>query len=257
MNPSLLSLALLLFQRTHADLLEKEDVFNDHNPPAPFDQRDLQNANACNQILRELPDGCTCASSSAAGTFLATCSRFCQRCMSPQQICVTYSLKFEYRRNNANLQYIPRSIEYQASYTGRDSAKVGFSYKTNYDTSFNAQTCTSSIDGKNCICEVDQSASCVGELRHNCARAGVTSGVFEACRRGSPSQLALNSPFLAFTRAELRIETCGLDIIPDPRTVIPPKKSLPDRNKDLLKLSIPADGLRGSLTRKMRVRGSR
>ncbi len=242
-------LAFLLLQRTHADLLE--NAFDDHNPSAAFfDQRDLQNANACNQILRELPDGCTCVPSSVRGTFRATCNRFCQRCLSTQQVCVTYSLKFEYRRNDANLQYIPRSIEYQASYTGRDSAKVGFSFKTNYDTSFNAQTCTSSIDGKSCLCVVDQSASCVGELRHNCA--GVTSGVFEACRREAP--LTLNSPFLAFTRAELRIETCGLDILPDPRTAIPPKKSLPDRNKDVLKLSIPADGLRGSLTRKMRSR---
>ncbi len=112
MKRSLLLLALLLLQRNHADLLEKDDALDDHNSLVVFDQRELQNANACNQILRELPDGCTCTHSGVAGTFLANCIRFCQRCMSTKQICVTYSLKFEYRRNNANLQYIPRSIEY-------------------------------------------------------------------------------------------------------------------------------------------------
>lgn len=254
MNHLSLFLALILLQCTFCTLLEKGDVFDDPDRQSTTNDRELQTSNGCNIILRELPDGCTCGPSNVEGTLVATCNRFCERCMSTRRICVTYSLKFEYRRN-ARLDYTPRAVEYQALYTGRDSAGVGFTYRTNYDTSFNAQSCTSSIDGKDCICEVDKSASCVGELRHNCARAGVTSGVFEACR--APSQIALNSPFIALTLAELRIENCGQNIIPDPRAVIPPKKTIPQRNKDALKLSTPADGGRGSLARKLRVRGSR
>ena len=248
-------LALILLQCACSNLLEKEDAFDEASRSFASEHRELQTSNGCNKILKELPDGCTCApSKNVEGTLVATCNRFCQKCMSTRQLCVTYSLKFEYRRN-AKLDYIPRSIEYQASYTGRDSAKMGFSYRTNYDTSFNAQSCTSSVNGKSCICEIDKSASCVGELRHNCARAGVTSGVFEACR--ASSQVALNSPFIALTLAELRIENCGQNFLPDPRTVIPPKKTIPERDKDTLKLSTPADGARGSLARKLRARGSR
>lgn len=248
-------IALILIQCAHSDSLETKDVFDEPNKRFASDRRDLQTSSGCKSILEELPNGCTCARSNVEGTLFATCNKVCQRCMSTRQICVTYSLKFEYRRNE-KLEYIPRAIEYQASYTGRDSAKVGFSYKTNYDSSFNAESCTSSINANSCICEIDKSTSCVGELRHNCARAGVKSGVFEACR--APSQMALNSPFIALTLAELRIENCGQDlIIPDPRTVIPPKKTVPERDKDTYKLSSPSDGARGSLARTLRARGSR
>lgn len=254
MNLSSLFLALFLFQNTLCAVSGLEDTFDDSRRSLASFQRQLQPSNGCNEILQQLPNGCTCGSSNEEGTFFAICNRFCQRCLATRQICVTYSLKFEYRLNT-RLSYIPRAIEYQAFYTGRDSANVEFSYRINYDTSFTAQSCTSSIDGTGCICEVDNNLSCFGELKHNCVRNGGTAEVFETCKE--PGQVALSSPFAALTFAELRIENCGSDSIPPPSIGIPPKKSFPERNKDTFKLSNPADGGRGSLARKLRSRGSR